>query len=187
MNKEMLEFLFVGPLFSIFKQLNHIRRENRELMEAIMGLKDDLRQLNSDLTAGIDAVAADMDTLEQKLANTPAAEDVSDELASLRANVDRLKSLDIPDPDTSGTIDTGTNGGTSIITPVEPVPDTTTVQSPGEPIGSVADLPEETQPESVPPGQETGPTPEFPESDSDATDSDPNDSDEDSTGEPTNP
>lgn len=159
MDRELLEFIFAGPLFSIFKQLNHIRREGRETREAIMGLKDDLRQLNADFSSGIDAVAADQQRLEEKLSNSPVAEDVSEELASLRANVTRLQGLDLPDPEQVPDSGVQTPTGGSVLTTPEPTPDTTTVQSPGEPIGSVSDLPEETQPESVPPGQETGPTP----------------------------
>lgn len=161
----MLEFVFAGPLFSIFKVLNQIRQEWRETRKAIMGLKDDLRQLNVDLAGALDNVSADLRRLEDKIANTPAAEDVSAELAALRESVARAQGLDIPDPDTAGGIDTGTAGAGSVLTPPTPVPDTTTVQSPGEPISDVSQLPEETQPEEVPPGQETGPSPVGPDVD----------------------
>jgi hypothetical protein len=130
MDRQFLEFLFVGPLFSIFKLLNKIRRE-------IVGLKDELRQLNTDLNSGLDNVASDLTRLEEKIANTPAAEDVSEELASLRSTVNRLQGLDIPDPEQAG--DSGTDTGTTttpgvIIPPnVEPDPADVTTTSPGEP------------------------------------------------------
>lgn len=176
MDRQMLEFVFAGPLYSIFKVLNQIRHEWRETREAIMGLKDDLRQLNVDLKGALDNIASDQQRLEEKLSNSPVAEDVSEELAALRSSVQRAQSLDVPDTESAGAIDTGTAGGGSILVPPPAVPDVTTVQSPGEPISNVSQLPEETQPENVAPENESGPTP-VPEASPD----------ESPTSEPANP
>lgn len=182
--REMLEFVFAGPLFSIFKVLNQIRNEWKETRKAIMGLKDDLRQLNVDLTGALDNIASDQQRLEEKLSNSPVAEDVSEELAALRTSVGRARALDIPDTESAGAIDTGTAGAGSILTPPTPVPDVTTVQSPGEPISNVSQLPVESQPESVPPGQESGPSPVGPDVPVEDGTPVPDDSESVSPGEP---
>lgn len=136
MDRKMLEFLFIGPLFSLFKVLNELRRD-------IMGLKEQL----TDYGNRIDTIAAelrsDIERLQTALANAGSVPaDVQAAADSLGAKISNLESLDVPNGDDA--IDTGTAGGTSILRPTEPVPDETTVNSPGEPnYQSVEDLPGE--------------------------------------------
>lgn len=108
-----------------------------------MGLKEQL----TDYGNRIDTIAAelrsDIERLQTALANAGSVPaDVQAAADSLGAKISNLESLDVPNGDDA--IDTGTAGGTSILRPTEPVPDETTVNSPGEPnYQSVEDLPGE--------------------------------------------
>lgn len=99
-----------------------------------MSLKSDLRQLNTDINAGLDAVDADLRRLEEKIANTPVAEDVSEELTSLRATAERLRGLDLPDPETAPDQSSGNTG--TVVDPTSPAlggaSGTVATDSPGE-------------------------------------------------------
>jgi hypothetical protein len=99
-----------------------------------VSLKQDLRDLNTELNSGLDAVAADIQRLEDKIANTPVAEDVSEELASLRQTVERLRGLDLPDPDTAPDQSSGDTG--TVVDPTNPAigggSGTVATDSPGE-------------------------------------------------------
>jgi hypothetical protein len=90
MDKNILEFLFVGPLFSINKQLKQIRKE-------IMGLKEDLQGYSQRIETAVGELSSDFDALKEKLANSPAAEDVSAELEALGSSISKLEGLDQPD------------------------------------------------------------------------------------------
>jgi hypothetical protein len=134
MNTEILEFLFVGPLFSINKQLKGIRKE-------IMGLREDLQGYSERLDTAVGKIREDFAALDAKLASSPAKEDVSAEMAKLGESIGAVESLDRPDA-------TESPGGAIIPPNVSPEPDETTAASPGEPT-----TPEDLQQSS---GGETG-------------------------------
>lgn len=132
-----------------------------------MGLKADLQQLNSDLNDVGDKLDADLKRLEDKIANTPAAEDVSEEIGELRSTVSRLQGLDRPDPEQ---VEEPPAGPGTIVDPgvLNPPTDETTSESPGEPGGSNPVVPEDNsepepeptpEPENISPG-EVQPQPE---------------------------
>ena len=93
-----------------------------------MTLKETLQGFNDRLDTLTAELRDDFDRLNEKIANTPVAEDVSAELASLDSKISSLEGLDQPDPDEAGE----TVGAPVNPTP-EPVPDVTTAESPGEP------------------------------------------------------
>lgn len=127
-----------------------------------MSLKSDLRDLNTNLNDIGDKLDADLKRLEEKIANTPVQEDVSEELASLRETVVRLQGLDRPDVDTVPDQSSGNTG---------------TVVDPGSPAiggtgGEVAtDSPGENQPTPEPETPGTVENPSESESPSPASDS----------------
>ena len=127
----MLEFLFVGPLFSIFKALNELRKD-------IMGLADQLTAYGARVDAATAELSSEFASLRDALANAgqvdPAVQAAAD---SLGEKISALESLETPNH--AGAENTG---GPSVLPPVEPVPDETTVASPGEPI---SELPDESQ------------------------------------------
>lgn len=92
-----------------------------------MSLKETLQGFNDRLDTITAELREDFDRLNEKISNTPVAEDVSEELASLDSKITALSGLDQPDPETVPEEETPT--------PVEPepVPDETTAASPGEP------------------------------------------------------
>lgn len=100
-----------------------------------MTLKQDLRDLNTQLNDIGDKLDADLKRLEDKIANTPAAEDVSQEVADLRSSVTRLQGLDRPDVDTLPDQSSGNTG--TLVDPGNPalggVSGTPATDSPGEP------------------------------------------------------
>ena len=55
--KQMLEFLFIGPLFSIFKFLNQLRRD-------IVGLREDLVAINEQLGKARSEIVSKISDLE---------------------------------------------------------------------------------------------------------------------------
>lgn len=100
-----------------------------------MSLKSDLRDLNTNLNDIGDKLDADLKRLEDKIADTPAAEDVSQEVSDLRATVERLQGLDRPDVDTLPDQSSGNTG--SVVDPGNPAlgggSGTPATDSPGEP------------------------------------------------------
>ena len=111
MDMKILEFLFAGPLFSIYKVLNEIKG-------AIMGLKQDLQAYNDRLDTITGELRSDFQALNDKLANTPAAEDVSEEMASLGQKISNLEGLDQPNV-SQLPADPGTGGGSPGEPPVD--------------------------------------------------------------------
>lgn len=99
-----------------------------------MTLKEDLRGIATDLNDIFNNIEADLQRLEDKIANTPAAEDVSEEVASLRASVDRGRGLDLPDPATAPDQSSGNTG--TVVDPTSPAvgggTGTFAADSPGE-------------------------------------------------------
>lgn len=103
-----------------------------------MGLKEQLTDYGNRIDSITAELRSDIERLQEALQNAGQVDpEVQAAADSLGAKISSLESLDVPNG--SG-IDTGTAGGTSILTPPEPVPDVTTVASPGEPI---TELPQE--------------------------------------------
>jgi hypothetical protein len=121
--REVLEFLFVGPLFSIYKELNVIRRKlnNVATQAEVDALSQKVGAIGDQLTKGIGEVKDEISRLET--ANP------SIDLSALSERLDGVgalaQNLDDVVPDTVGTGDDSGSGGDE--TPSEPsTPDTAT-------------------------------------------------------------
>ena len=66
-----------------------------------MTTKEQLQELNSRLSNIASELRDDIQRLQDKIANTPGAEDVSAELEALQNTVTTLESLDVPDEEES--------------------------------------------------------------------------------------
>jgi hypothetical protein len=134
MSKEFWKFLLLGPLlFNITKVIYEIRSNQMGLRETLQAFNDRMDTVISGQATITGEFRDDFQRLNDKLANVPVPEDVSDVLASMDGNIGKLESgvselqgLDQPNP-SEAVWEPGT-----ISTP-EPVPDETTVASPGEP------------------------------------------------------
>jgi hypothetical protein len=116
MDKAILEFLFVGPLFSIFKVMNQIRRDImglKEQIDAYTTAVDNNTKAVTDSTVELGKDLKDLqDKLEAKDAIDPEVQASLDKLgASVQKQSDSLTdlaALDIPDsssvPATGGTV-----------------------------------------------------------------------------------
>ena len=91
LNREMLEFLFVGPLFSIFKKLNAIERNQKDmatqaevnaLTEKVGAVSAQLVTTGAQLGKGLEEVKAEIQRLKDA---NPALD-----LGALGAQVDGL-------------------------------------------------------------------------------------------------
>lgn len=127
MDREILEFLFLGPLYSIFKVLTKIERE-------MMTLKEQLQAYNARLSTITEELRSDFQRLNDKIASTPAAEDVSAELAALDSSIGNLEGLDQPNPEPEPA-------------PVEEPP----AESPGEPPAEPASVETPSETTETPP------------------------------------
>ncbi|QGJ90054.1 hypothetical protein HWC80_gp013 [Mycobacterium phage Indlulamithi] len=151
-NRDILEFLLAGPLFSIFKVLNRIRRDIVGLRETLQGYNDRLDRITSELRD-------DFQRLRDQLANVSVPEDVSDVLASLDSKISALEGLDQPDP--AEPVETTTPTGGVVLPPTSPEPDETTAASPGEPFttddsGNVVPVEDDSDEESTEPESSPG-------------------------------
>lgn len=70
MNKEMLEFLFVGPLFSVYKKLNNIERlvQNMATQAEVNALSERLGEVSTQLSKGLSEVVSEIQTLKDEVA-----------------------------------------------------------------------------------------------------------------------
>jgi hypothetical protein len=144
----ILEFLFTGPLFSVFKGLNQIRRD-------IMGLKEQIDGYTAAVDANTQAVteattefASELEALTEKLANAGAID------PDVQASLDKL-GQSVQKQSDSLTALAGVERPTAAPTPEPPVVTPPTIVPPADPSvtsGTVAtDSPGEPQPDQSPP------------------------------------
>jgi len=101
-NKQMLEFLFVGPLFSIYKALNQIRRELKDVATQadVDALTAKVGEIKDQQAKGIEEVKAEI----TRVGNANPEVDLSalsskvDELASGTQQLDDIVPDVAPEP-----------------------------------------------------------------------------------------
>ncbi len=101
MNKELLEFLFVGPLFSIFKKLNVIERNQKDMatQAEVDALKDRIGAVGSTLSRGLDEVRSEIANLKDQVANAQPPVDLSGLEAAVDSVAGQAQALDDVVPD----------------------------------------------------------------------------------------
>lgn len=125
-DKSMLEFLFVGPLFSIFKKLNAIDRKLEDMasQEDVNALAARVSAVGAQQVKAVGEVKTEVQALKDQLANQPVPVelDFTGLDAAVTAAEQGSQELDDLNPDA----------------PVEPTPET-----PAEPVDEVPATPAE--------------------------------------------
>jgi ABC-type transporter Mla subunit MlaD len=99
-DKGALEFLFTGPLFSIFRSINQIRRDFVSFQEQVDAIAVRLSAVSSQLAEGFDEVRGKISELEAAVAAGGSA-DFSAVNAALDTVAGQAQSLDDIVPDTA--------------------------------------------------------------------------------------
>ena len=89
MDRQLLEFLFAGPLFSIFRKLNGIERIERKMsaiQDAIDGISQSLSSVNTQLQEGFGEVTSEIHKLKDQVSNG-----VTPDLSGLQSQVEQLQ------------------------------------------------------------------------------------------------
>lgn len=104
LDREMLEFLFVGPLFSIFKKLNSIERKLQDMasQEDVDALRDRVVAVGEKQQKALGEVKAQVQALKDQIAALPVPVDldlsgVDAAIATAEGGATELDDLN-PDP-----------------------------------------------------------------------------------------
>ena len=140
-SRDILEFLFVGPLFSIFKVLNQIRRELRNV--ATQEQIDALTGKVSELGTTLDKVRNEVRGLKDQAANSQPPLDLSGLESAVDEARTKLGEVDDVVPDATPETPAETPTETPATPPAETPTDTTPTDS-SESEGEVAFNPDGT-------------------------------------------
>lgn len=106
MNKEMLEFLFVGPLFSVYKKLNNIERlvQNMATQAEVNALTERLGVVSEQLNKGLSEVVSEIQKLKDQVAagepvDLSALESQVGAIAGQAQTLDEIVPDVIPEPE----------------------------------------------------------------------------------------
>lgn len=165
MNERMLEFLFAGPLFSIFKGINQIRKDIMGLKDQIDGYTTQVDSFANDVAAARTEFAQELKDLTDKL-NAAGAVDpdvqasldnLGNHIGTLGDSLDSLKGAEVPSVPAGGD-STPTPGGGVIVDPGTLGGGIPASDSPGEPSTGTTDPgTDENTPPSTPSGSDSTP------------------------------